>query len=125
MATRLDEVPVYASRADEIDARHYNLWRRARQRFGRPLRLELPGVSGMELILDDDSWVVVDVRQFELPILAWVDILGDNRSALHEPVPCKLNYYHFAATRIRAKVLDILQHALEDRLHPPSHRTSR
>ena len=117
MPTRLDEVPVYASRPDRIEARHYNLWRRARKRFGRPLRLELPGVSGMELILDDSEWVVVDVRQFDLPILAWVDFQDTGRDALHAPVPCTLNFYHFAATRFRAKVLDILEQALEARLH--------
>lgn len=119
MAHRLDETPVYAQRPDTIAARHYNLWRRARQRFGHPLRLALPGISGMELLLDDDAWVVVDVRQFDLPILAWVQMQGVHRNALHEPVPCTLNYYHFAATRIRAKVLDILEQALEDKLHLP------
>jgi len=79
----------------------------------------------MELILDDDAWVVVDVRQFELPILAWVDLQGERRSALHQPVRCQLNYYHFAATRLRAKVLDILERALEDRLRSPHHGISK
>lgn len=116
MAHRLEDVPVYAQRSDAIEAVHYNLWRRARQRYSHPLRLELPGLSGMELILDDTAWVVVDARQFDLPVLAWVEF-EDHGRALHAPVACKLNYYHFAASRLRGKVLDILQQALEDKLH--------
>lgn len=116
MASRLDDVPVYAQRPDAIEAAHYNLWRRARQRFGHPLRLELPGLSGMELVLDDAAWLVVDARQFDLPVLAWVEFQDHDR-ALHAPVPCQLNYYHFAASRLRGKVLEILHQTLDDRLH--------
>lgn len=116
MANRLGDVPIYAQRPDAIEARHYNLWRRARQHFGHPLRLTLPGLSGMELILDDAAWVVVDARQFDLPVLAWVEFQDQGR-ALHTPVPCKLNYYHYAASRLRGRVLDLLQQALDDKLH--------
>ncbi|PKM43744.1 MAG: hypothetical protein CVV05_12830 [Gammaproteobacteria bacterium HGW-Gammaproteobacteria-1] len=116
MAHRLEDVPIYAQRSDAIAAVQYNLWRRARRHYGHPLRLELPGLSGLELILDDEAWVVVDARQFDLPVLAWVEF-QDHGRALHTPVPCKLNYYHFAASRLRGKVLDMVQQALEDRLH--------
>jgi hypothetical protein len=116
MAHRLEDVPVYAQRPDAIEAAHYNLWRRARQRYGHPLRLELPGLSGLELILDDEAWVVVDARQFDLPVLAWVEFQDHDR-ALHTPVPCTLNYYHYAASRLRGKVLDIVQRALDEKLH--------
>ncbi len=117
MTTRTGDLPVYAARPDRIEARHYNLWRRARSRFGSPLRLPLPGVSGMDLILDEREWVVVDTRQNDLPVLAWVEFGDRGRSALHEPVGCTLNFYHFAATRLRARVLAILEQSLEDRLH--------
>jgi len=59
---------------------------------------------------------VVDVKQFDLPVLAWV-AFEDHGRALHTAIPCRLNYYHFAASRVRGKVLDILQQALEDKLH--------
>jgi hypothetical protein len=117
VTTRIGDLPVYAGRDDRIEARHYNLWRRARSRFGSPLRLPLAGVPGMELILDEREWVVVDTRQGDLPVLAWVGFGDAGRSALHEPVRCTLNYYHFAATRLRAKVLAILEQVLEERLH--------
>lgn len=117
MTTRINDLPVYESREDSLEARHYNLWRRARMRFGDSMRMELPGLIGMELILDKHEWVVVDARQNDLPVLAWVEFADHGRSALHEPVPCKLNYYHFAATSLRAKVLVILEKTLEDWLH--------
>jgi hypothetical protein len=117
VTTRIGDVPAYATRDDRIEARHYNLWRRACGRFGSPLRLPLPGMGGMELVLDEREWVVVDARQNDLPVLAWVNFDDRGRCALHEPVSCTLNYYHFAATRLRAKVLDILEQTLEKRLH--------
>lgn len=114
MSTRTRDLPVYAARPDRIEARRYNLWRLARRRFGKSLRLPLSGVSGMELIMEDREWVVVDTRQADLPVLAWVDF--DGRSTLHEPVGCTLNYYHFAATRLRAEVLEIMEQALAEKL---------
>lgn len=114
--SRLDEVPVYAQRPDAIEARVYNLWRRARHRLGSPLRLDLPGLSGMQLILDEHEWIVVDARQFDLPVLAWVEFEDAGRDAIHPPVPCKLNHYHFAASRLRARALELMVQELETRL---------
>ena len=118
MATRIDDLPVIATRPDQLEAALYNLWRRARQRFGTPLRIELPGLKEMALLLEDDAWVVVDQRQYDLPILAWVEFASQGRDALHEPVRCTLNYYHFMASQLRAKVLGLMQENLETRLHP-------
>lgn len=115
--SRINETPVYAQRDDFIEAKHYNLWRRARRRFGSPIRIELPGVSGMELLLEDDAWVVVDARQYDVPVLAWTDFQDKERGALHTPVACHLNYYHFAASRLRAKALELMEQALENKLH--------
>jgi hypothetical protein len=121
MATRIEEVPFLAQRADKIEARLYNLWQRLRQRrqakrLHGPFRVPLEGLSGLELIVDEQSWVCVDVRQYDLPILAWLDFEDARRDALHLPIPCKINYYHFAASRLRGKVLDLLAHELEQRL---------
>jgi len=116
MTTRIEDVPVFASRADLLDAPVYNLWRRARQRYGSPLRMALPGLKEMALILEDDAWVVIDQRQYDMPVLAWVDFKTHGRDALHEPVACTLNYYHFMASQLRGKVLDLMQQDLERRL---------
>ncbi|KAA3628371.1 MAG: hypothetical protein DWQ09_09645 [Proteobacteria bacterium] len=118
MSTRIDDLPVIATRPDQIEAALYNLWRRARQRFGTRLRIELPGLKEMALLLEDDAWVVVDQRQYDLPILAWVQFAPEGRAALHEPVRCTLNYYHFMASQLRAKVLELMHENLQTRLHP-------
>lgn len=118
MTTRLDDVPVFASRPDHLEAPLYNLWRRARKRFGTPLRIALPNLKEMALILEDDAWVVIDQRQYDMPVLAWAGFKTEGRDALHEPVACVLNYYHFMASQLRGKVLELMKQDLERRLGP-------
>ncbi len=116
MASLIDDMPVYARRADEIEAALYNLWRRARARFGAPLRLAMPAFKGVALVLEERAWVCINLYQNELPILAWVDFEDEGRAALHTPVACHLNYYHYAASKLRGPALELMQHALADRL---------
>lgn len=116
MSTRIGDLPVFAARPERIEAPLYNLWRRARRRFGCPLNLELPGMKEMALVLDDEAWVVVDRRQFDVPVLAWVDFEDQGRDSLHAPVACTLNYYHYMASQLRARVLDLMSETLTARL---------
>ena len=109
---RLEGVPVFAQRSDQVEARLYNLWRRARMHRAVPLRVPLPGLKEMLLIVEHDGWVVVDRNRFEVPVLAWVDFQERGRSELHAPVECSLNYYHFMASGLRSQVLEILEEAL-------------
>ncbi len=116
--SRIHEMPVYASRDDELDAALYNLWRRARLHAKLPLRVELSPSKQMVLIVDNDHWVVVDQNQYDLPMLAWVDFQDEGRSSLHTPVKCTLNFYHYMASRLRGAALQALQDELERRLKP-------
>jgi len=116
MVTRINDMPVYAARADQVDASLYNLWRRARLHLEIPLRIELPGLKQMVLVLDDDSWVVVDQCQYDLPVLAWVGFQDTGRTALHRPVTCTMNFYHYMASHLRKKVLIHMGEALQERL---------
>jgi hypothetical protein len=116
MSTRIDDMLVYATQADHLDASLYNLWRRARLHLGSPLRLSLPGLKQMVLILEDDSWVVVDEVQYDMPVLAWVEFQDSGRDNLHKPILCTLNFYHYLASRLRDKVLARMEEALEQRL---------
>ncbi len=84
--------------------------------FGPHTRLDIPDLPQMVLILDEDSWVVVNERQYDLPILAWVDFQDAHRDSLHKPIACTLNYYHYMASSIRAKVLDRMAEILERHL---------
>ncbi len=114
--SRVGEVPVYAQRADEIAAPLYNLWRRARLKGLGPLRLEFDELAGVAMLLEEKEWVCVNTLQNDLPILAWVEFEDAHRDALHLPVRCKLNYYHFAASKYRATVLEATERALDEML---------
>ncbi|MCW2306187.1 hypothetical protein [Rhodobium gokarnense] len=109
-------MPVLAQRPDRIDARTYNLWRRARGRWGTPLRLHFADLKEMELVLADSYWVCVDASKNDVPVIAWVELEDENRSALHTDVACKLNYYHFAASALRGRCLRLMEEALGARL---------
>lgn len=116
MVTRIHDMPVYAARTHQIDAPLYNLWRRARLHIKMPLRIDLSGMSHMVLIIENDSWVVVDDSHDDLPILAWLDFQDSGRSSLHTPVECTLNYYHNMAAKLRSQVLQQISDVLHTRL---------
>jgi len=125
MTTRINDMPVYAAHQVEMEASLYNLWRRARLHLPMPLRIELPSLKQMALILEEDSWVVVDQTQYDLPVLAWIEFQDSGRSSLHTPVVCSMNYYHHMAGHLREKVLMLMQDALQARLNkvePQTHR---
>lgn len=114
--SRVGDVPVYAQREDEVSARLYNLWRRAKLHFTLPLRIPLEGFRGLVMVLEEHEWVCVNERENDLPVLAWVEFKDQGRDALHLSVKCKLNHYHFAATKIRAQSLLIMESELEKKL---------
>lgn len=114
--SRVGDVPVYQQRDDEVPAKLYNLWRRAKLHFDLPLRISLEGYRGLVMVLDLHEWVIVNEREEDLPVLAWVDFEDQGRDALHLPVKCKLNHYHFAASKIRAHSLELMEEALEKKL---------
>jgi len=116
MDARLADMPVMAARGDAIDAALYNLWRRARARWGGPMRLDDLGLKQMEMILTDRYWVVVDTIQHDCPIVAWMDFDDSDRSAIHEPIPCRILYYHFAASAVRGPALKAMGERLAARL---------
>jgi hypothetical protein len=114
--TRIHDMPALARRPDRLEAEHYNLWRRARRYLACPIRLPLEGMHGVELILEADAWVCVNTLQNDLPILAWTEFEDAHREAIHTPVPCQLNYYHFAASKYRARVLETGMRELRERI---------
>jgi len=121
---RIKDMPIYAQRDDTVDAQLYNLWRRAHIHDVLPQRFEAPDTTpGVAIIADLNEWVCVNIAANDLPILAWVDFQHQDRSTLHTPVPCKLNYYHFAASRYRAPSLETLYAGLEQCLLNPENRS--
>lgn len=99
-----------------MQAGYYNRARLALLRLGNPLRLELTGLHGIDVIMDDHAWMAVDRNQIDMPLLAWTDFDCGRRAGLHQPVACRMHLYHFHAGLLMSDVLDNLEIAIEDRL---------
>ncbi len=111
--SRVADLPIYAQRDDQLESTLYNLWRRAKMHFNMPLRIEFPDRAGLILILEEHEWVCADASQNDLPVIAWVDFQDQGRDELHLPIGCKLNYYHYAASKLRLPALQLMQETLE------------
>ncbi|HKJ21633.1 MAG TPA: hypothetical protein VKA13_00970 [Gammaproteobacteria bacterium] len=99
-----------------MQAVYYNRVRLALLRLGNPLRLEMPGLRGIDVILDDSAWMAVDRNQVDMPLLAWTDFDSRRREALHQAVPCRMHLYHFHAGLLMGDLLDNLEFAVDERL---------
>ena len=115
--SRVEGMPIYEQQKTEVAAKIYNLWRRAKLHKKCPIRFSLEGYRGLVMILDVDEWLCADERLNDLPVICWHEFADQGRDALHLPVKCTLNYYHFAASKIRAKTLELMAEELEQMLH--------
>ena len=97
-----------------IEADCYNRVRLALKRLPSSLRVELPDHRGLEAVLEDDYWLVVDTLQADRVILAWVDF--EHRNSLHQPVACLLKLYHVHAGLVMGTALEALDKAIAARL---------
>ncbi len=117
LLARLENLPVLARREDAIEAAIYNLWRRLRLREGAHVELALPGLKEMQLVMEDAAWAVVDSNRNDVPVLAWVEFSAlKSRADLHRPITCHVHYYHYMASHLRARTLQILPDLLQRRL---------
>ena len=121
MYTRHDELPVLATRPHEIAAKHYNIVFRALGRLSKTvmsqgIRLELPGLRTLDLILQNDAWIIVDRAFNDIPVAAWTDLQAPFERALHQPVVCQLRYFHLHADAILEHVLTLMDVLLEEQL---------
>lgn len=103
-----------------IDARCWNLARLALRRLPQPVRVRLEGLRGLEVTVEDRCWLCVDGNAEDRPILAWTEFETRDRTALHEPVRCKLYLLHQHAGLVMGFALDALEQALDRRLHQDS-----
>lgn len=116
MYTRHNEVPVYQCLAGVVEAVHFNRVQTAFRRLGEEIRLTIPGLKTVDLILQQDAWIIVDRAFHDLPVAAWGDFDTLHRDALHTPVPCRLKLYHANAGIIINRVLDAMELLLGERL---------
>lgn len=116
MSSRLDDIPIYELMDSSVTAANFNLVQIAFKRLGEPIEIPLAGLRRLELILDRDAWIVVDHDMNDIPILAWTDFQVEGRSALHEPVSCRLKTYHMHAKVILERVTDFMEQELATRV---------
>lgn len=99
-----------------VEAALYNRARRTVARLGEDVRLPLDGLRSLDVIVQEDAWIVVDRAMNDIPICVWTDfeLLADR--GLHEPVTCQLRYYHQLAGMVVGKVVEALEAGLGELL---------
>lgn len=112
--SRLNSIPSLRSTPATVPAARYNRVRLALRRLENPLRIELPGLRSLDVILEDDVWVIVDRELNDIPIVAWTGF--ESRSSLHTPLRCTLRHYHAHAGAILDIALNALDRILSQRL---------
>jgi hypothetical protein len=117
MYTRLDEVPVLEYRDAQIGAHRYNRVQIALKRLGEPLRWQIPKLKHLDLIIEREAWIVVDRVLNDVPVVAWTDFQAEHRENLHEPVKCRVRYYHAHAGMILERTLKSMETLLGDELN--------
>lgn len=96
-----------------IEAADYNRVRLALLRLGNPLRVSLPRHGGVDILLHRDHWIAVSNYVNDVPMLAWRDFDLKGRGGLHEPVDCRLYFYHIQGGSIMGTALKALSECLE------------
>lgn len=116
MYDRLDDIPVFARRPAKVSATHYNHVKLALKRLGEEIRLPIPRLKHLDLILQENAWIIVDRLLNDIPIAAWTDFQIKNRDNLHEDVACQLKIYHMNADLILDRTLEAMELLLSEEL---------
>ena len=114
--TRHEEVPVFEHRPSRLDANRFNRACLALKRSGGSLRFALPTLRHLDLILQEDAWIVVDRDLNDVPLVAWTAFEVDPERRLDRPVTCRLRLFHAQAGLLLGRVLDDLAGLLDARL---------
>lgn len=110
--TRHNEVLILARWPGNIEARYFNAAQTALKRLSEPIRFKVPTLNHLDLIVQKDAWIVVDRVLNDMPVVAWTDFQTKGRDNLHEPIPCEIRIYHFAARMIFKTTLDAMEDIL-------------
>ncbi len=116
MYSRLDNIPVYETRALHIRAADYNLVKIALKRLTNPIRFAIPQLRTLDFLLEDELWVIVDRSLNDIPVIAWLQFEDQQRSTLHEPIICQQRIYHAHAMIIVDKAFEALHLILGEKL---------
>lgn len=116
MPNRLSEVPAMASARMRMPAKRYARARQALRHTADPLRMALQGLRGLDVIIEEQVWLCVDRTLDDLPVIAWLEFEPEPGRGLLDPVPCRVQFYHFHAQAIMDCVLERVDELLEARL---------
>ena len=116
MSNRLDDLPVYEYKKSEVAGHYYNHVSLALKRLDKQIRLSIPGLKHLDLILDNEAWIIIDTVHAEFPIAAWSDFETEGRTDLAAPVKCVIRTYHAAADLILERTLDAMEQIIDERL---------
>ena len=100
------------SRPGNVDAHYFNQVQTAHKRVRQQFRFKIPTLNHLDLIVQEDAWIVVDRVLNDIPIIAWTDFQTEGRDSLHEPIACEIRFYHFAARMIMKTTLDAMEDIL-------------
>ena len=118
--TRHNEVQMLDSYANTIDAQYFNVAQTALKRSKEPIRFKIPTLNHLDLLVQQDAWIIVDRVLYDMPFVAWTDFEIDERDNLHKPIPCQVRLYHFAARMVLNTTLkamqDILGHLIKEQV---------
>ena len=115
--SRLEDLPIYESHDIQVASTYFNLVMIALKRLNKSIRFELPKLRSLDMILEEDAWVVIDRSLNDIPVIAWVDFSVSHRSNLHEPIACQRRSYHAHALIIIDKVMEAMQLTLKEKLN--------
>ena len=118
--TRHNEIQILDHWPGHIDANYFNQARTALKRTNEQIRFKIPTLNHLDLIVQDDAWIVVDRVLHDVPVVCWTDFRTEGRDNLHEPVPCEIRIYHFAARMILNTTLDAMETILGQSVAEPA-----
>ncbi|MCB1857710.1 MAG: hypothetical protein KDI63_05535 [Gammaproteobacteria bacterium] len=118
MYTRHLEVPTYSRWNTAVDALHYNHVCCSLKRSRGDIRLDLPGLRTLDLILQENAWVVVDRAFNDIPVVAWCDFQAAGRDNIHLPVRCMVRLFHAHGELIMTRVLEAMELLLGEQFDP-------
>ena len=110
--TRHNEVLILDRRPGNVDAHYFNQSQTALKRIGHQIRFKIPTLNHLDLIVQEDAWIVVDRVLNDIPVVAWTDFQLEGRDNLHQPIPCEVRLYHFAARMVLKTTLDAMEDIL-------------
>lgn len=110
--TRHNDILILDRRPGNIDAHYFNQAQTALKRIGKQIRFKIPTLNHLDLIVQEDAWIVVDRVLDDVPVVAWTDFQTEGRDSLHQPINCEIRLYHFAARMILKTTLDAMEEIL-------------